>query len=448
MEARDLAEEQRRIAERKRKSPQEKAVNTVTDLKMELMDLRRQTKVQEDQLQTYKDRRDAAIKDKNPQLEEIAQKGIRETRPILRGLREQLADKERALTLAEAELKKLKEAEEVAGKINAEIQSQLDAEDKEIKRLVDDSGGVIRKASQVGETLTTDDRNALKKAVKDYEGAVANAKTARNMVLVKGSDEKARTHNKQVSQARIQATRELRDAWESLQDVLLRTPADGGPINPNKSAQQIAKEKGLSRSVGFRGTPAASASAPAPAPATPPKTLKRREIVSSDRDVVAEKQMEEFTKKLADVEAERKAAEDELADLKAKAKTIRIKSLTFSSGDVKDVEGVRKKKIADLEDLLKKLETTKSEVETAQKNFVETKDRFKRIQTAQMPAQAKSEETKLEKTKEEIEAEREKIARDLASAQARLRLAQRDYRAKAQRRGGKKNRKQTRKNRQ
>jgi FtsZ-binding cell division protein ZapB len=102
---------------------------------------------------------------------------------------------------------------------------------------------------------------------------------------------------------------------------------------------------------------------------------------------------------------------------------------------------------------LKKLEATKSEVETAQKNFKENQAWIKRIQAqfgrpGEMPAQAKSEETKLEKTKEEIEAEREKIARDLASAQTRLRLARGAYNAAAQRRGGKKKRKQTRKNRQ
>ena len=74
-----------------------------------------------------------------------------------------------------------------------------------------------------------------------------------------------------------------------------------------------------------------------------------------------------------------------------------------------------------MEQLLKDIDKTKGEVETAQKNFEKNQEWLKRIQTQfglpkQPPAQANSEEKKLEKTKEEIE-------RDLAAAQRRLVLS-------------------------
>jgi hypothetical protein len=141
-----------------------------------------------------------------------------------------------------------------------------------------------------------------------------------------------------------------------------------------------------------------------------------------------------------------------LETLKKQGKTIRVKARTFASGEVEDTEGARKKRIEDLEKVLKDLNKTKEELETAAKNMETNQKWLQRIKDTkfgtQAPAQVQAEEKKLEKTQEQIEAERDAIERNLAMAQTRLRLAQRDYNAKAQRRGGKKKRSQTRKNRQ
>ena len=422
-----------RRAKRAAMTPLEKAKEQRTNATMRRIQLEGDLLEQQNNLGMYKDRYDAANKKGDTVAADAAKEGIRVTQDRIREMQKDIAESTREVSSAETDLTRLQKAETAAVKLNAEVEAQKSAEEKEMQRLIDDSSGIILQANRVEDSYSTDNRTALKKAIADYKAAVEAAKTAKRKPLMRGTTEDVRKHNQQVTADIQDTTRKLRESAEKVQDILLRGPADGGPIT-KRTPEEVEKQKRMLRSAApFRrpsGTTAASASAPAPAPAPAPAAPKRRIIAQepSDEEDAVKAKMEEYTKELTYIEAKRKTADETLAALKAKGKTLRIKTLTSTTGEVTDVEGARKKQVADLEQLLKDLDKTKGEVETAQKNFTSNQEWLKRVQTQfglpkQPPAQANSEEAKIEKTSEDIEAEKEKVARDLAAAQRRLALS-------------------------
>jgi hypothetical protein len=106
---------------------------------------------------------------------------------------------------------------------------------------------------------------------------------------------------------------------------LKQNPPPVAPITKRTPEEDKKHAKMLERGKAFRGTSAASAAAsapaPAPAPSAPTKTLKRREIVSSDREV-APPPLPEQTKVIANQLREIGTLNDKVKNLDRKVNPI------------------------------------------------------------------------------------------------------------------------------
>jgi len=192
-----------------------------------------------------------------------------------------------------------------------------------------------------------------------------------------------------------------------------------------------------------------------------PKALKRRTIVSSDRQLTTEEEPptpKEDPKKKADIDAKLKALQARLVEIEErkqaakttvrniisarnKARTLRVSPPKVPSQTEREIERLK----TEADQLVKEAETNAGAAEAdAKRNqsqanaLLEMAKKYSNPEVEKKIAETKKKAEELEaeaiKSKEDAEAEREKVARDLAAAQSRLRQSQMLYNRTTQRR--------------
>lgn len=189
--------------------------------------------------------------------------------------------------------------------------------------------------------------------------------------------------------------------------------------------------------------PASSAQTPTSISAMPPAEAAKAKALH-------EKNLKELQEHLAELRKTRKTMNDRMRDVvtaRRHAKTLRASPPKVPSQAEREIARVKSEADDAAKEAEKAAKETETQAERQQKFLAIVQDQMKKIKdesaqrrVREAEQEAKQAETEATKTKEDAEAEREKVARDLAAAQAGLKFTQRQIQ-KAWK-GGKKTRKQ------